>query len=79
MNTKTQCWILRGDDPVPMPRVPVGVEYHRVYAGAPRGILRGIVAIALLVIGMIGFAVLLDAMSVIVDRELFGRSGPSHL
>lgn len=77
MNTKTQCWILRGDDPVPMPRVPVGVEYHRVYAGAPRGILRGIVAIALLAIGMIGFAVLLDAMSVIVDRELFGRSGPS--
>jgi membrane protease YdiL (CAAX protease family) len=77
MNTKTQCWILRGDDPVPMPRVPVGVEYHRVYAGAPRGILRGIVAIALLVIGMIGFAVLLDAISVIVDRELFGRSGPS--
>ncbi|WP_201778159.1 CPBP family intramembrane glutamic endopeptidase [Mycolicibacterium chubuense] len=60
-----------------MPRVPAGVEYHRVYAGAPRGILRGIVAIALLVIGMIGFAVLLDAISVIVDRELFGRSGPS--
>jgi membrane protease YdiL (CAAX protease family) len=77
MNPMTQCWILRGDDPVPLPRVPAGVEYHRVYAGARRGILRGIVAIALLVIGLIGFAVLLDAMSVIVDRELFGRSGPS--
>ncbi|WP_237572586.1 CPBP family intramembrane glutamic endopeptidase [Mycolicibacterium lacusdiani] len=72
----TQPWILQGDDPAPTPRVPAGVEYHRVYAGQ-RGILRGSVAIALLVVGLIGFAVLLDGMSVILDRELFGRSGPS--
>jgi membrane protease YdiL (CAAX protease family) len=77
MKTMTQPWILQGDDPAPMPRVPAGVEYHRVYAGQGRGILRGIVAIALLVIGLIGFAVLLDGMSVILDRELFERSGPS--
>ncbi|TXH18598.1 MAG: CPBP family intramembrane metalloprotease [Mycobacterium sp.] len=77
MNTMTQRWILQDDDPAPTPPVPAGVEYHRVYAGARRGILRGVVAIALLVTGLVGFAVLLDAMSVILDRELFGRSGPS--
>ncbi|NVN49911.1 CPBP family intramembrane glutamic endopeptidase [Mycolicibacterium hippocampi] len=77
MNTITQRLIMRGADPAPTPPVPAGVEYHRVYAEARRGILRGIVAIALLMIGLIGFAVLLDALSVIVDRELFGRSGTS--
>lgn len=77
MKTMTQPWILQGDDPAPTPRVPAGVEYHRVCAGVRRGILRGIVAIALLVIGLIGFAVLLDKISVILDREFFGRSGPS--
>lgn len=77
MNTITQRLILRGADPAPTPPVPAGVEYHRVYAEARHGILRGIVAIALLMIGLIGFAVLLDALSVIVDRELFGRSGTS--
>lgn len=77
MNTMTQHWILKGDDPAPTPPVPADVEYHRVYAGARRGILRGCAAIALLVLGLIGFAMLLDAMSVIIDRELFGRSGPS--
>ena len=61
MNTMTQRWILQSDDPAPTPPVPASVEYHRVYAGARRGILRGIVAIALLVIGLIGFAVLMDA------------------
>jgi membrane protease YdiL (CAAX protease family) len=77
MKTMAQPWILQGDNPAPTPRVPGDVEYHRVYAGERRGILRGVVAIALLVIGLIGFAVLLDKMSVILDRELFGRSGPS--
>ena len=77
MNTMTQRWIPWGDGPAPTPPVPASVEYHRVYAGARQGILRGIVAVALLVFGLVGFAVLLDAMSVIVDRELFGRSGPS--
>jgi membrane protease YdiL (CAAX protease family) len=77
MKTMTEPWILQDDDPAPTPPVPAGVEYHRVYAGRRGGVLRGSVAIALLVIGMIGFAVLLDGMSVILDRALFGRSGPS--
>ena len=77
MKTVTQPWLLQGDHSVPTPGVPAGVQYHRVYARARRGILRGIVAIALLVVGLVGFAVLLDGMSVILDREFFGRSGPS--
>ena len=77
MNAMTQHWILQVDDPAPTPPVPAGVEYHRVYARARCGILRGIAALTLLVIGLVGFAMLLDTMSVIVDRELFGRSGPS--
>jgi len=77
MNTKSQRCLLQRDHSAPAPGVPVGVEYHRVYAGERRGILRGIVAIALLVIGLVGFAVLLDGISVILDREFFGRSGPS--
>jgi membrane protease YdiL (CAAX protease family) len=77
MTTMSRPWLLQGDEHAPTPRVPAGVEYHRVYAGERRGILRGIVAIALLVIGLIGFAVLMDRISVILDREFFGRSGPS--
>lgn len=76
-NTTTEPWILQVGDPAPTTRVPTGVEYHRVYAEERRGILRGMLAIALLVIGMICFAALFDKASVVVDRELFGRSGPS--
>lgn len=64
MNTMTRCWILQGDDPAPTPPVPAGVEYHRVYAEARRGILRGIAAIALLVIGpLVLIAVALVALN----------------
>lgn len=73
----TQPWILRGDEALPTPEVPAGVEYHRVYAGKRHGIARGLAAIALLVVGMIGFATILNAGSVIVDREILGRTGPS--
>lgn len=77
MNTRTRPWILQGDDPHPTPRIPGGVEYHRVYAGQRRVVLRGVVALALLMVGFVGFAVLLTEISVIIDREFFGRSGPS--
>lgn len=70
-------WLLRRDHPVPDPAVPPGVEYHRVYAGESRRILRGLLAIALLVAGFIGFAVLFQNLSEVVDAALFGRSGPS--
>ena len=70
-------WIFRGDRPVQSRAVPAGVEYHRVYAGENRRILRGVVAIVLLVAGFIGFAVLFQHLSEVVDAALFGRSGPS--
>ncbi|MFB9902904.1 CPBP family intramembrane glutamic endopeptidase [Allokutzneria oryzae] len=57
--------------------VPAGTEYHRVYAGEGRRILRGMLAIVLLVVGFIGFAVLFQRLSEVVDAALFGRSGPS--
>ncbi|MBW0100844.1 CPBP family intramembrane glutamic endopeptidase [Pseudonocardia sp. KRD291] len=72
-----QPWILRGDRPEQSPAVPAGVEYHRVYAGQSRRILRGVLAIVLLVAGFVGFAVLFQHLSEVVDAALFGRSGPS--
>lgn len=72
-----QPWILRGDPPVRSPAVPPGVEYHRVYARENRRILRGVLAIVLLVAGFVGFAVLFQHLSEVVDAALFGRSGPS--
>lgn len=70
-------WLLRGDHPVPGPAVPPGVEYHRAYAGESRRIPRGVLAIVLLVAGFVGFAVLFQHLSEVVDAALFGRSGPS--
>ena len=70
-------WLVRGDRPVRAPAVPSGGEYHRAYATGERRILRGLVAIALLVIGFVGFAVLLGRLSELVDAALFARSGPS--
>ena len=72
-----QSWLLQGDQPVPVRGVSVGTEYHRVYAGMRRRVLRGVLAIALLVAGFIGFAVLFHRLSEVVDAALFDRSGPS--
>jgi hypothetical protein len=60
-------WLLRDDGPVRTPAVPPGVEYHRVYAGESRRILRGVLAIVLLVAGFIGFAVLFQRLSEVAD------------
>lgn len=68
-------WLLQSDDPVPTPQVPSGVEYHRVYAGEKRRILRGILAIILVVVGMVVFAQLFVVGARLVDTELLGRSG----
>ncbi|WP_270365664.1 CPBP family intramembrane glutamic endopeptidase [Microbacterium algeriense] len=68
-------WLLQLDDPVPSPRVPPGVEYHRVYAGGKRRILRGILAIVLVVVGMVVFAQLLLLGARYLDTEILGRSG----
>lgn len=70
-------WLLRGGRPVRTPAVPAGLEYHRAYATEERRILRGLVAIALLLVGFVGFAVLFGRLSEVVDAALFARSGPS--
>ncbi|MEJ8278180.1 CPBP family intramembrane glutamic endopeptidase [Pseudonocardia spirodelae] len=77
MTHPDRSWLLRDDRPVPAPGVPPGIEYHRVYAGGRRRVLRGLVAIVLLLAGFVGFAVLLTRLSEIVDAALFARSGPS--
>ncbi|MCG8914963.1 hypothetical protein L6E12_04055 [Actinokineospora sp. PR83] len=74
--TDREPWLLRGDRPGWTPAVRAGIEYHRVYATEKRRILRGIVAIALLVAGLVGFAILFQRLSEAADAALFARSGP---
>lgn len=75
VNDTPQNWLLRADDPRPSRDVPAGVEYHRVYAGEKRRIFRGILAIVLLLIGLVGFAQLFTSIATVIDAELLGRSG----
>ncbi|MEU9830357.1 type II CAAX endopeptidase family protein [Streptosporangium sp. NPDC048047] len=75
MTNTTEGWLLRADEPAPRPRVPAGVEYHRVYAGGKRRILRGILAIVLLFAGLIGFAQLFLIGAAVIDERLLGRTG----
>ncbi len=77
MAARERPWLLQGDQPVPVRGVPSGAEYHRVYAGQGRRILRGMLAIVLLVVGFVGFAVLFQRLSEVVDAAVFDRSGPS--
>lgn len=72
--TTTTSPLLRDDAPAPDSRVPSGVEYHRVYAGESRRIVRGVVAIVLLFVGMVAFAQLFLAGAAIIDARL-GRTG----
>ncbi|PPF87229.1 CPBP family intramembrane metalloprotease domain-containing protein [Pseudoclavibacter sp. RFBJ3] len=73
-NTTTN-WLLQYDHPVPTPRVPPAVEYHRVYAGEKRRILRGVLAIVLLFVGLVGFAQLFLFGAAIIDSQMLGRTG----
>ncbi|VXC08589.1 CPBP family intramembrane glutamic endopeptidase [Pseudoclavibacter sp. 8L] len=73
-NTTTN-WLLQHDQPIPTPRVPTAVEYHRVYAGEKRRILRGVLAIVLLFGGLVGFAQLFLFGAAIVDSRILGRTG----
>lgn len=77
MTAPDRPWLLQDDRPAPTPGVPAGLEYHRVHAGVERRVLRGLVAIVLLVAGFVGFAVLFRSLSEVVDATLFDRSGPS--
>ncbi|MFF5243874.1 CPBP family intramembrane glutamic endopeptidase [Streptosporangium sp. NPDC000095] len=75
MTNTTEGWLLRADKPEHSPRVPVDVEYHRVYAGDKRRIPRGILAIVLLFAGLIGFAQLFLIAAAVIDAQLLGRTG----
>lgn len=75
MTNTAGVWLLQADEPVLAHRVAPGVEYHRVYAGVKRRILRGILAIVLLFAGLIGFAQLFLFGAAIIDSELLGRTG----
>ncbi|MEJ3653614.1 CPBP family intramembrane glutamic endopeptidase [Actinomycetes bacterium KLBMP 9759] len=55
--------------------VPAGVAYHRVLAGEKRRIVRGIVAILLLVGGLFAFSIGFGFLGALVDTML-GRSNP---
>lgn len=75
MTNTTEGWLLRGDKPEHSPRVPTGVEYHRVYAGDKRRIPRGILTIVLLFAGLIGFAQLFLIGAAVIDARILGRTG----
>lgn len=75
MRSKTESWVLRPDKTTNTPRVPAEAEYHRVFAGEERRIVRGLVAIILLFAGLIGFAQLCLAVASTIDTQLLGRTG----
>lgn len=75
MSNTTANWLLQLDEPRPIPRVPPTVEYHRAYAGEKRRILRGILAIVLLVVGFVVFARLFTLGAAAIDAQLLGRTG----
>ncbi len=75
MSNTTTNWLLQADEPIPTPRVPAPVEYHRVYAGKKRRVLRGILGIVLLVVGLVGFAQLFLFGAAVIDEQILGRTG----
>lgn len=70
MTTTAHNWLLLDADPVRDPRIPAGVEYHRVLVGEKRRIPRGILAIALLAVGLIGFGVLGTEVTKLLNGQL---------
>lgn len=75
MPEKSESWFLRTDQVAEATGVPEGVEYHRVYAGEKRGILRGVAAIVLLFAGLIILAQACLAAAAVIDGQLLGRTG----
>lgn len=73
MTTTDQPWLLRGDLPAPTRGVPTGVEYHRVLAGEKRRIPRGLLTIALLLIGFVASSVAFIEAAEVIDRQVLGR------
>jgi membrane protease YdiL (CAAX protease family) len=75
MRSKAESWFLRLDKTTRTPRVPAETEYHRVFAGEERRIVRGLVVIILLFAGLIGFAQVCLALASTIDTQLLGRTG----
>ncbi len=70
MADQGESWLLRPDRTVRAPQVPTDVEYHRVYAGDKRQIIRGFVAIILLFAGLVLFAQLCLAGATAIDTQV---------
>ena len=75
MTKDHQNWLLRADEPELGLRVPKDVQYHRVYAGEKRRVLRGMTAIVLLFAGLIGLAQLFLLAATVIDAQVLGRTG----
>lgn len=76
MTATTTSWLLRDDAPrTTESAAPPGVQYHRLLVGDQRRILRGVLAIVLLLAGLVGFAVGLRDLADLIDAELLGRDG----
>jgi uncharacterized protein len=75
MRSKAESWFLRPDKRARTSRVPADTEYHRVFAGEERRIVRGLIAIILLFAGLIGSAQLCLAVASMIDTQLLGRTG----
>ncbi|KRF30894.1 CPBP family intramembrane glutamic endopeptidase [Yonghaparkia sp. Soil809] len=77
MSTDTRTnWLFLPDPATARSPQPTGVAYHRAYAGERRRILRGVLAIVLLVASLILFGQLfLDLADVVDERWLNGTGG----
>lgn len=68
-------WLMRPDEAVPAPDIPSRVEYHRVYVGEKRRIIRGVAVIVLLFVGLVVLAQLCLAGASLIDTRLLNRTG----
>lgn len=68
--TKATAWLLRPTTLVKQPSVPDGAEYHRLLAGGRRPIVRGLLAVILLLAGVIIFPTVLDRLFGVMDEQL---------
>ncbi len=75
MHSKAESWFLQPDKTTRAHEMPAEAEYHRVFAGEERRIIRGLVAIILLFAGLIGFAQLCLAVASTIDTRFLGRTG----
>ncbi len=75
MARQGESWFLRPDRVAETSQVPEGAEYHRVYAGENRRIVRGVATIALLFVGLIVLAQACLTAASAIDSQLLGRTG----